>query len=344
MSPVKNGRHLFNEIPTGFPEPGKTTVYDGSQTIDPESVALSPGSFLLKTLVLSIDPYMRGKMRAPSAKSHSPPYTLGEVLYNFGVGIVIRSENEAVKPGDHLYGMHTFEEYSIKDDASAYRVLKNEEKLPWSVYLGAGGMPGQTAFFGWKEYSKAKEGETVFVTAGAGGVGSLVIQIAKSQGLKVIASAGSEEKVKFLKELGADVAFNYKTTSTRDILQKGGPINVFWDNVGGETLEAALDAAALGARFIECGMMSGHDYKPYGVKNLANIVSKAIAMTGFLVFRFFDRLDEFYAEIPAKLASGKLVYREDITRGLENVGEAIHAVETGRNKAKSVILVADEKA
>ncbi|KDQ64391.1 hypothetical protein JAAARDRAFT_28018 [Jaapia argillacea MUCL 33604] len=343
MAPVRNGRHLFNEIPTGYPVPGKTTVYDGSQTIDPETVALKPGSFLLKTLVLSIDPYMRGKMRDVSIKSYSPPYVVGEPLENFGVGVVLRSENPAVKPGDHLYGYYTFEEYLIRNDPAPFRVLKNEQKLPWSVYVGAAGMPGQTAYYAWKELSDAKPGETAFVTAGAGPVGLMVIQLAKLQGMKVIASAGSDDKVNTIKDAGADVAFNYKTTSTREVLQKEGPINVYWDNVGGETLEAALDAAATGARFIECGMISSYNSQPYPVKNLMLIVGKAIKMCGFLVFQFQEKyIEEFYKVVPAKLASGEIKYTEDITRGLEKVGEAILAVQTGKNKAKSVIVVAEE--
>ncbi|EPQ52506.1 NAD P-binding protein [Gloeophyllum trabeum ATCC 11539] len=343
MAPVRNGRHLFNEVPTGYPVPGKTTVYDGSQTIDPDTVPLN-GGFLLKTLVLSIDPYMRGKMRDPKVESYSPPFLIGKPLENFGVGVVIRSENPAVKAGDHLYGIFPFQEYFVETDPKKYRVLENKEKLPWSVYVGAAGMPGQTAYYAWKEYSAAKKGETVFVTAGAGPVGSFVIQLAKLDGLKVIASAGSEDKVEFIKKLGADVAFNYKTTNTREVLKKEGGIDIYWDNVGGETLEAALDAAHPEARFIECGMISAYNAtEPYGVKNLMLVVAKQISMYGFLVFRLGQKYEEeFYRVIPAKLASGELKYSEDVTKGLEDVGEAILSVQKGTNKGKKVILVAEE--
>jgi len=156
--------------------------------------------------------------------------------------------------GDHLYGWLNFENYCISDNPKGFLKIDNKEKLPWTVYLGVLGMPGKTASFAWQEYSTAQKGDVVFVTAGAGTVGSLVIQLAKLEGLKVIASAGSNEKVEFLKELGADVAFNYKSTSTREVLEKEGPINMqvlyfvrdilatiltayicsFWDNVGGE--------------------------------------------------------------------------------------------------------------
>ncbi|KAL0960207.1 hypothetical protein HGRIS_011840 [Hohenbuehelia grisea] len=171
MSPLKNGRHLFNEVPEGYPVPGKTTVYDETQTIDLDNVPLN-GGILIKVLVLSIDPYMRGKMRLPSAKSYSPPFEIGKPLENHGVGLVLRSESSDIKVGDHVYGVFSFQQYIIKPNSNGVRVLQNQENLPWSNYIGAAGMPGQTAFFAWKEYSKAKKGETVYISTGAGPVGS----------------------------------------------------------------------------------------------------------------------------------------------------------------------------
>ncbi|KZT23265.1 NAD-P-binding protein [Neolentinus lepideus HHB14362 ss-1] len=342
MSPVRNGRHLFNEIPTGFPVPGKTTVYDGSETIDPDTVALN-GGFLIKTLVLSIDPYMRGKMRDPKIQSYSPPYYAGKPLDNYGVGVVVRSDNPAIKAGQHVYSVFPFQEYFVDTDPKKYRVLENKEGLPWSVYVGAAGMPGQTAWYAWQEYSAAKKGETVFVTAGAGPVGSFVIQLAKLDGLKVIASAGSDEKVAFIKSLGADVAFNYKTTSTREVLTREGGIDVYWDNVGGETLEAAIDAAHTNARFIECGMISGYNStEPYGIKNATLVVAKQLKIFGFIVFALASKYsEEFYRVVPGKIAKGEIKYTEEAVVGLENVGEAILAVQKGTNKAKVFIKVAD---
>jgi len=343
MPAITNGRHLFNEIPTGFPEVGKTTVYDTSLTIDIEGAPLN-GGFILKTLALSIDPYMRGKMNAPSKKTYSAPYVIGEPLSNHGVGVVVRSENADVKVGDHIYGFMLFQEYNIFSDLKGLRKLPNEKNLPWTAYVGAAGMPGKTAYMAWKEYSKPKKGETVFVSTGAGPVGSFVIQLAKRDGLKVIGSAGSDEKVQFMKDIGADVAFNYKTTKVADVLEKEGPINIYWDNVGGETLDAALTNAALGARFIECGMISGYNnaYAGSGIKNLFMVVGKCISMHGFLVGVLAPKYEEeFYAEVPHLLATGEIKYSEDITKGLDQVGEAIVAVQKGTNKAKSVILVAE---
>ncbi|PCH38833.1 alcohol dehydrogenase [Wolfiporia cocos MD-104 SS10] len=348
MAPISNGRLFFNEIPTGLPEPGKTTVYDTSETIDLDETSLG-GGFLVKTLVLSIDPYQRGKMRDPNEQSYSAPYIIGEPLYNYGVGVVLRSEHPGIKPGTHLYGTMPFQQYFIRNESEKFTVLQDrivgdEHNLPWSAYVGVCGMPGQTAYHGWKEFSKAKQGEIAFVTAGAGPVGSMVIQLAKRDGLKVIASAGSEDKVAFLRKIGTDVAFNYKTEKTLDVLQKEGPIDVFWDGVGGETLEAAIEAAARGARFIECGMISAYNGGvPYHVKNLTYIMSKELKISGFVVSSLHAKyLDEFYRQIPPMVARGELLYTEDIASGLENAGQAILDVQTGRNKGKSVVVVAQD--
>ncbi|KAJ7482969.1 hypothetical protein B0H11DRAFT_1208640 [Mycena galericulata] len=234
MPPVTNARVLFNAIPEDYPIPGKTIVYDTTQSIDLETVPLK-GGILIKVLVLSVDPYMRLRLRAPEIKSYLPAFVLGEPLAGGGIGVVLRSELAGVEAGNHVRGGLLHQEYMIAPDLSKLELIERDPKLNWSAYLGAAGMPAETAFTAWKEYSRAKKGEVAFVSTGAGPVGSIVIQLAKQDGLKVIASAGSEEKVKFMKEIGADVAFNYKTTDTREVLEKEGPIDIYWDNVGGTT-------------------------------------------------------------------------------------------------------------
>ncbi|KAF9554607.1 NAD(P)-binding protein [Agrocybe pediades] len=345
MAPVTNGRVLFNEVPKGYPEPGKTTVYDATQTIDPETVPLD-GGILIKTLDFSIDPYMRGRMRDASAKSYAPAFEIGKPLYSFGVGVVIRSENASAKAGDHVYGILDHANYNIKKDLSStgLEILDNANNLPWSAYLGVLGMPGKTSYYAWKEYSKAKKGETVFVSTGAGPVGSLVIQLAKRDGLKVIGSAGSEEKVQFMKEIGADVAFNYKTTSTKEVLAREGPIDIYWDNVGGETLDAALEAMAVNGRIIVCGMISGYNNQhATGIKNLFHVIAKSLTINGFVVFRLEDKHGaDFRREIPPLVASGEIKHKEHVWNGLEAVGDVILAVQKGINKAKAVVHVADD--
>ncbi|KAH9854530.1 NAD-P-binding protein [Lenzites betulinus] len=342
MAPVTNGRLLFNEVPVGYPVAGKTTVYDVSQTIDLESAPLN-GGFLVKTLVLSIDPYLRGRMRDASVKSYSPPFPLHEPITNFGVGVVLRSENPAIKVGQHIYGIFAFQQYFIAAEPTHYKVIENKEGLPWSVYLGVCGMPGETADYAWKEFSKAKKGEVAFVTSASGPVGATVVQIAKAAGMKVIASAGSDEKVDFVRSLGADVAFNYKTQNTHELLEKEGPIDVFWDNVGGETLEAALDHANRHARFIECGMISQYNTAPYYVKNLMKIVAQELSVHGFIVGTLRPKyVAEFYQTFPARVASGEIRYKEDRVQGLERAGDALVDVLRGNNFGKSVVIVADE--
>ncbi|KAJ3772093.1 alcohol dehydrogenase [Lentinula raphanica] len=350
MAPITNGRTIYKEIPTGFPEPGKTTVYDTSLTIDLENVPLN-GGVLIKTLVLSADPYMRVQMRPVDIEGYMPAFIPGQPIFSLGVGKVIRSERDGFKSGDYVYGLLDHAEYSLPNpDIPEFgiRVFKPEPGLRYTAYVGAAGMPGQTSYYGWKEYANAKAGETVFVSGGAGPVGSIVIQLAKQDGLKVITSAGTDEKVKFCKEVGADVAFNYKTTSTLEVLKKEGPINmqvtIYWDNVGGTTLDAAIENAANHARFLECGAISQYNSKDgVNMKNLDQIYARRITLYGFLIFDLAPKWEEeFYKVIPKKLASGEIKFREDITFGLENSGQAIRDVQIGTNTGKKVIVVAQE--
>ncbi|KAG9312548.1 hypothetical protein JVU11DRAFT_6943 [Chiua virens] len=253
MAPVTNTCVIFKEVLQGIDDatrapilgtylPGQTTAFVDNQTIDVDNVPLD-GGILLKTLVLSLELYVLAKMRSGLVAA-ADTYKDGDTIQSFGVGVVVRTENPAFKIGDHLFGVYPFAEYSVQSNTESYGKIDNKHNLPWNAFVGIAGMPGQTAFTGWNEYARAKKGEVAFVTSGAGAVGSLVIQLAKRDGMKVIASAGTDDKVQFLKELGADVAFNYKTTKTAEVLAEEGPIDVYWDNVGGETLEAALNAAA----------------------------------------------------------------------------------------------------
>ncbi|KAF8888968.1 hypothetical protein CPB85DRAFT_1334043 [Mucidula mucida] len=345
---IRNAQLIFKEIPIGFPEPGKTTTYETNATIDIENVSLH-GGILVKTLSVSIDPFMRGRMRDPKIPSYAPAYTLGKPVRGYAVTRVLRSEHPNFKAGDHVTGFMDLSEYVIllPDELipeDVFKVTNANGKIPWSAYLGPLGMPGRTAYNAWKEYSAAKSGETAFITTGGGPVGSLVIQLAKRDGLKVIASAGSDEKVEFMKSIGADVAFNYKTTSTQEILEKEGPIDVYWDNVGGETLDLAFAYSANFARFIECGLISTYNNTD-GVKfkHFGKVIRGRIKLFGFIVTDLDPKyLEEFYKTMPDLIARGELKYREDVTRGLEFAGEAILAVQLGKNKAKSVVVVADE--
>ncbi|CAE6483967.1 unnamed protein product [Rhizoctonia solani] len=204
MSPTKNSAAIFNCIPEGYPVLNETIV-TGSSTIDLAEIP------------------------------ERPPC---KPISNFGIGKVIRSEKDGVYPDDFVYVQELpFQEYNVLHPEHPLRVIKEEPGIPLSAYVGVLGMPGQTAFYGLELVGKPVAGETIFVSSGASAVGSLVIQLAKAKGLKVIASVGSDDKVNFLRGIGADVAFNYKKQNVADVLAKEGPIDIYWDNVGGSTLE-----------------------------------------------------------------------------------------------------------
>ncbi|KAJ6611910.1 hypothetical protein B0H10DRAFT_1808458 [Mycena sp. CBHHK59/15] len=344
MPAIQNGRVLFNSVPEGYPIPGETTVYDTTQTIDPETVPLN-GGFLIKTLVLSVDPYFRVLMQHAEKEPNSAAFQVGAPLAGFGIAVVLRSDTPRCRCGKVYLRLHHTSEYTVVPDLRGLQIMEKHPDLPWTAYVGAAGMPGKsTAYMGWKEFADAKPGEVAFVTTGAGtGTIPMVIQLAKHAGLKVIASAGSDEKVAFMRSLGADVAFNYKTTDTRAVLAKEGPIDIYWDNVGGDILDAALEFAAVHARFLECGAISGYNTGPQAVKNFHLIGRKALHVHGIAMTHFpvAEYAAEFYATVPAALASGEIKYAEEVTQGLERVGEVILAVQRGTNRAKAVVVVTE---
>ncbi|KAJ7105689.1 hypothetical protein C8R44DRAFT_886615 [Mycena epipterygia] len=219
-------------------------------------------------------------------------------------------------------------EYTVFPQLGTLKIIEKLQELPWTAYIGAAGMYGKTAYTGWKEFSDAKPGEIVFITVGGGPVGSMVIQLAKKAGMKIIASAGSEAKVPFMKALGADVVFNYKTTDTCAVLAKEGPVDVYWENMGGDVLDAALEFAGLHARFL----------------NLSMVVGKSLHIHGILVFRLLEtKCDkEFYETIPPKLARGEIKWWEDVSKSLDKVGDVLLAVQKGTNKGKAVVVVVEE--
>ncbi|KAJ1306436.1 hypothetical protein OPQ81_007439 [Rhizoctonia solani] len=206
-------------------------------------------------------------------------------------------------------------------------------------------MPGKTAYYGLKAIGKPKSGETIYISTGAGPVGATVAQLCKAKGLKIIASAGSDEKVEYMKSIGVDVPFNYKKEKVSDVLAREGPLDIYWDNVGGETLEAAIDACRdRGARIIACGAISSYNGTRYGIKNTDLIFAKELTIQGIFVYSLEAQADDpstFFTDMIALVKSGELKSKEPIWDGLENVGEAILAVQKGTNEGKLVIRVAD---
>ncbi|EIW86133.1 alcohol dehydrogenase [Coniophora puteana RWD-64-598 SS2] len=331
MSPVKNGQIIFNEAPGPGPLVlGKSMIYK-EQAIDTDTIVLD-GGFLVKVLYLSIDPVIRGRMSAPPGWG----YAAGKPIINYGLGRVLRSEHSSFKVGNLVYGMMSFEEYAICPAAQAGRFSVVDNSIPLAAWLGPVGLAGETAYYGWKEYAPSSLKEQAALAPWS-------IQLAKRDGMKVIASAGSEEKVTLMKQYGANVAFNYKTTATKDVLAKEGPIDVYWDNVGGETLEASITAAAPFAHFIECGMVSGYEGQTYGVKNLFLTIPKSIQMHGFVVSNLVSKWGaEFREVLPKLIASGEIKYNVEVVKGLEKAEETLTGQMSGKITGKPVIQVATE--
>ncbi|CAF2390599.1 unnamed protein product [Rotaria sp. Silwood2] len=351
MAPIQNSAVVFAEIPSGYPEVGKHIKYVKDRTIDLDTVDIQ-GGIVTKNLVISIDPYMRGRMRSAEKKSYSAPFELNQPLANFFVGKVVKTDNSKFNIGQYVYGFGNYEEYTIhiKAQADLLRILRDEELqlgLSLTTWVGAAGMPGQTAYHGFYHIGEPKKDETIFITGASGAVGQIVGQLAKREGLKVIGSAGSDDKVKWLQtELNFDHAFNYKTSDVKAELAKFDPLNIYFDNVGGDQLEAALDAAANYARFIECGMISQYNQADsHGIRNLMNIVGKRLKLQGFIILdkaRDASFQQEFYSKVPKWIANGELKIKEDVTKGLEKAPEALVGIFQGKNFGKAVIQIADD--
>jgi len=266
---------------------------------------------------MSVDPYMRGRMN--DSKSYVPPFELGKVLDGGAVGEVVESRVSTLKPGDVVVSNFGWREYFV---ASAEQLQPvSPEIQPLSAYLGALGMTGMTAWSG-LNLVEVKAGDVVFISGAAGAVGNVAGQLAKLRGCRVIGSAGSSEKVEFLrKQCGFDAAFDYKTGPILERLKLAAPdgIDVYFDNVGGEALEAALSVLRLHGRIIACGGISLYnDEKPRpGPANLGNIIGKRLTMKGFIVSDFLDRRPQFVQEVGGYFKAGKLKNEETVVSGIE---------------------------
>ncbi|MGW0764555.1 NADP-dependent oxidoreductase [Streptomyces sp. NPDC002676] len=297
------------------------------------------GQVLVRNKYLSVDPYMRGRMSA--AQSYVAPFELGKVMQGGAVGEVIESNAEGISVGDHLLHFFGWREYAAVDPRQAVKV--DPEAAPLSAYLGVLGMTGLTAYAGLLRTAAFKEGDVVFVSGAAGAVGSQVGQIAKLKGAsRVIGSAGSDEKVRLLvEEYGFDAAFNYKNGSVAEQLREAAPdgIDVYFDNVGGDHLEAAIGSLNERGRIVICGMISVYNNtEPApGPKNLARLIQTRGRMEGFLVGDHYDMQQQFVQEVAPWIASGALKYRETVVEGIENNLEAFLGVLRGDNTGKMIV-------
>ena len=275
------------------------------------------GEVLIRNAFMSVDPSMRARMN--DVKSYVPPFQVGEVMSGGAVGQVVSSRNERFPEGTWVSSWLGWRELSLSDGSGLIHV--DPALAPISTALGVLGMPGLTAWVGLLDIGRPVEGETVYVSGAAGAVGSLVGQIAKLKGCRVIGSAGSAEKVEWLRELGFDEAFDYRETDPREALREG--IDLYFDNVGGATLEAALSALRRHGRVVACGAISQYNATepPPGPRNMSYVVTKRLRIEGFIVIDHFDRYPAFLAEAGPWVRDWKVRFRETVVEGLENAPE-----------------------
>lgn len=318
--------------------PSGTPTADNFELATVQLAAPGPGEVQVRNLYMSVDPYMRGRMN--DVKSYTPPFQLGEAMQGGAVGQVIASNDPALKVGDLVQSMFGWRE-AFNALAGAVQKLETHG-LPPQTFLGVAGMPGMTAWAGLLKVAALKDGDIVFVSGAAGAVGSIVCQIAKLKGHTVIGSAGGADKVAFLKEIGCDAVIDYK--AEKDLtaaLYRAAPkgIDVYFENVGGEHLDAALAVARPFARFALCGMISQYNAagEAYGVRNMIAAVGKSLRLEGFIVSNHFDKLPEFLQDMSGWIASGKITWRETIDEGIENAPGAFLKLFEGGNLGKMLV-------
>jgi NADPH-dependent curcumin reductase CurA len=298
------------------------------------------GEVLVKNLWLSLDPYMRGRMS--EAKSYVKGVDIGEVMVGQTVGQVLESRDAKFKKGDHVLtqlGWQLFGSSLGKD-----LVKLDASRAPLSYYLGVLGMPGTTAYFGLKEIGQPKAGETVVVSAASGAVGSVVGQLARLWGCSAVGIAGGREKCDYVtRELGFDACVDYKAGNLYRDLKAACPkgIDVFFDNVGAEILDTALQLTNVFARVVVCGMIAQYNAtEPYAMKNLRLVLVNRIRMQGMIVFDWKDRYAEAHKALAGYLAEGKLKYRESVVEGLENAPQGLISLLKGGNFGKQLVKLA----
>ncbi|MFB9239692.1 NADP-dependent oxidoreductase [Plantactinospora siamensis] len=297
-----------------------------------------PGQVLVRNTLMSVDPYMRGRMN--DAKSYVPPFRLDAPLEGGALGEVVASEADGFAPGDTVLHGLGWREYALLDAGAGRKV--DPTIAPVNTYLSVLGLTGQTAYAGLLEVAAMRPGDTVFVSAAAGAVGSLVGQIAKLKGAaRVIGSAGSPAKVKRLGELGFDAAFDYHDGPVRESLRAAAPdgIDVYFDNVGGDHLEAAISAFNVHGRAAICGMIAQYNSAepPAAPRNLAQVVGKRLTLRGFLVNDHNDLRDRFVADMSGWLRDGAIRYDETVVDGIERAPEAFLGLLRGENLGKMLV-------
>ncbi|MFD1612911.1 NADP-dependent oxidoreductase [Sphingomonas tabacisoli] len=322
---------VLKSRPNGMPQPSD---FDLVETPDQP---LQDGQIRVRNLWLSVDPYMRGRMN--DAKSYVPPFQLGEPMQGGAVGEVVESRNPGFAPGDKVLHMAGWR------DTATIGAEAMPQKLPSigvsdDTWLHNLGLTGGTAYFGLLRTAEAKAGDVVFVSAAAGAVGSAVVQIAKLKGMTVIGSAGGADKVAFVKELGADACIDYKAGPVLPQLAKAAPdgIDVYFDNVGGEHLDAAFATARQWARFAICGMIDVYnDGKPQELKYIIRTIPTRLTMRGFIYTDYMADFPAFTQEMGGWVAGGKIKARTTVRDGLDATLDAFLGLFSGANTGKMLV-------
>lgn len=334
-----NRQIILAERPQGMPN--RNTF----QFVEKEIEELKEGQMLVKTLFVSVDPYMRGRME--DQESYVAPFSLNEVIEGGAIGEVIESKSAAFKQGDVVSGMFGWQEYYISTETDVRKI--DPSIAPISTHLGILGMTGLTAYFGLLDIGKPKKGETVVISGAAGAVGSVVGQIAKIKGAHVTGLAGSDDKVAFLTdELGFDEGINYRTSNNiENAIKKACPngVDVYFDNVGGEIADAVFAHLNRFARIPVCGAISSYNLEEVdmGPRIQTTLIKKSALMQGFTVGNYADRFTEGATQLAQWLQEGKLQYRETIQEGFENIPDAFVDLFKGNNIGKLLVKIADRK-
>jgi len=331
MSLISREVHLKSR-PDG--EPADSDFAYIERTIDPPGA----GEVLVQNIYMSVDPYMRGRMREA--------WELDRVLEGAAVGKVIKSQNKHFQEGAYVTSSKSWREYFVSDGSNISPI--DPDLAPISAYLGIMGMPGLTAYGGLLITGQLREGETVFVSAASGAVGSVAGQIAKIKNCRVIGSAGSDAKVAhLLQEYHLDHAFNYRTSNILDELKKGAPegLDVYFENVGGSHLQAAIACMRQYGRIPVCGMIAHYNDSGTptpGPTNLSTIIYNRVTLRGFNVSEFLDKQPEFLRDMSTWLRDGKITYQETIFEGIDKAVEAFKGLFSGVNDGKMLVKLADD--
>ena len=335
---MQNKQWILNSFPVGEIKDNDLIFKDSNLN------GINDGEVLIKNIYLSLDPANRGWMSGKA--SYVDAMQIGDIMRGGTIGIVEESKNEKFKTGDAVQYQGGWQEYCI-NDGKGLRVIPLNTGLELPSFLSVMGMPGMTAYFGLLDVLKPKENETIVVSGAAGAVGSLVSQIAKIKGCRVIGIAGTEEKCSWLKnDLNVDGVINYKTDNLNSTLKELCPngIDMYFDNVGGEITEAVINRFNIGGRMSICGQISGYNSETLqpGPRNWINILVKRLKVQGFIVFDYQARAKEAFIDMSKWMAEGKLQHKNHIVDGLENAVSSLKMLFSGENTGKMIVKISEE--